>query len=50
MTKYSQMQSYVDSVVSEALNEPSEENVEFARLTKKEWEEWKDKHSLEECE
>lgn len=50
MTKYESLQTYVDSVVSEAIDNPSEENVSFARLTQQEWEEWKDTHSLAECE
>lgn len=50
MTKYQFLQMYVDSAVSEAIKNPSEENVTFAKLTEKEWEEWKDKHMLEECE
>ena len=50
MTKYEFLQSYVDCAVSEAIKNPSEENIEFAKLTEAEWEDWKDRHSLSECE
>lgn len=50
MTKYESLQSYVDSMVSEAIENPSEENIEFVKLTQREFEEWKDKHLLEDYE
>ena len=50
MTKFNFMQDYVNIAVSEAIRNPTEENVEFAKLTEKEWEDWKDRHSLSECE